>query len=148
MSDELPDERRRLGTSDRSGATESPLEAVELSRDRLFDVLADRCRRRALSHLAETSADAVSLTDLVAGVVARESGPDASTDRYETVAIALRHVHLPTLAEAGLLDYDARTRTVRYYGHARLEEYLALADEYESRPGGGESRPGERRRSD
>lgn len=134
MSDELPDPRRQSGPSDASDGAGPPLEGVELSRDRLFDVLANPRRRRVLSYLAGTAADAVSLTDLVAAVVAREPDRDGGTDHYERVAIAVRHVHLPKLSAAGLLDYDPRSRTVRYCGHPRLEVHLALASEHEARP--------------
>lgn len=36
-----------------------------------------------------------------------------STDRRERVRLDLHHNHLPRLADAGLIDYDARTGTVR-----------------------------------
>lgn len=36
-----------------------------------------------------------------------------STEKSERVVIALSHLHLPKMADAGLIDYDPETRTIR-----------------------------------
>lgn len=38
----------------------------------------------------------------------------------------LRHFHLPKLDEAGVIDYEARDGTVRYYSTPRLEKLVAF----------------------
>jgi len=68
----------------------------------------------------------MALTDLADRVAERES----DGDDCETVAIALHHVHLPKLAEGGVIDYDPRSETVRYCGRPDRERLLGLADEW------------------
>lgn len=46
-------------------------------------------------------------------------------DRSRT---ALLHKDLPALADAGLIDYDRRSGTVRYYGHSLAEQVLIAAE--------------------
>lgn len=138
MTDELPNRRWRLGVSDGGEQSEPAPEAVHLSLDKVFELLANPRRRLILSYLSETAADAVDFADLIAEVVARETDSETDAERYEAVAIELRHTHLPKLADAGLVDYDERSRTIRFYGHPLLEAYLELAEDVSSRTGGHE----------
>lgn len=129
MTDEASNEGWQFELLDERNGTKPHIESVHEDLDRLFDVLAEPRRRHVLSYLSEIEADAVGLTELIAAVVSREPDPEGETDHYEAVAIDVLHVHLPKLEAPGLLEYDARSRTVRYYGHPQLEEFLALASE-------------------
>jgi hypothetical protein len=40
------------------------------------------------------------------------------------IGIHLHHVTLPKLAEAGVIEYDARSQTARYRGHPLIEHWL------------------------
>jgi hypothetical protein len=69
-------------------------------------VLADRCRRDLLYHLAGVEvADVETLVDVVA------SGAD-DPDR-DRMRMELEHNHLPRLADVGAIEYDRRTDVVR-----------------------------------
>jgi hypothetical protein len=70
-------------------------------------------------HIQQASQPSI---DLVDAVVAHEPETDAG-DR-ETIRTGLYHVHLPKLAEAGVIDYDTRSETVRYSQQPLLEECL------------------------
>ncbi|WP_135854142.1 DUF7344 domain-containing protein [Halorussus salinus] len=119
--------------------------------DRLFETIADRRSRYVLSFFDSASVDAVELDRLVDYVTEREAeespdgeaSPDseapsdgeASTgdssavenERHrQRVAIALHHKHLPKLAEEAFVDYDSRTKTVRYWGGDRVSACLEL----------------------
>ncbi|WP_265109902.1 DUF7344 domain-containing protein [Halosolutus halophilus] len=49
----------------------------------------------------------VELADLAAGIAARENGVDETdAETVDRVALALHHVHLPRLADWGIIDYD------------------------------------------
>ena len=65
----------------------------------------------------------VDVPDPVDYIVAQdtERGPK---DR-KSVATTLHHVHLPKSAEAGLIEYDPRSGTIRYNRHLSHEECLA-----------------------
>ncbi|MFC6837748.1 hypothetical protein ACFQHK_14735 [Halomarina ordinaria] len=68
----------------------------------------------------ETNTELAVLADELA-----DADADAERDR---VAVRLHHVHLPKLDDAGVLTYDAATRTVEREGAAdRLDPYLMLA---------------------
>lgn len=60
------------------------------------------------------------------GVDAGESAAGGSGKR--ATLVALEHVHLPRLAEAGVVAYDREAGSVRYLGDSRVEAVLdALA---------------------
>ncbi|WP_162224554.1 DUF7344 domain-containing protein [Halorussus amylolyticus] len=95
------------------------------SLDSVFDVLATERRRNVLYALYE-SAGRVALSDL-ADEVASVEGAD-----FERVATSLHHVHLPRLAEVGVVEYDHEGRFARLALDSELfRRYLALAAEDE-----------------
>ncbi|WP_435181695.1 DUF7344 domain-containing protein [Halorussus sp. AFM4] len=62
------------------------------------------------------------------GAARREgSGPDRERHRRR-VAVTLHHNHLPRLDAAAVLDYDPRSRTVRYWGDDRVSTVLGLLE--------------------
>ncbi|ELZ05633.1 hypothetical protein C482_01936 [Natrialba chahannaoensis JCM 10990] len=103
---------------------QSPDEARTDSLDVVFDALADTRRRNVLACLNH-SFQAIHIETLARDVATREqptgettmseSGPD--TDQ---VLASLEHTTLPTLAAAGLVDFDPNERTVAYRGHPNL----------------------------
>ncbi|EFW90953.1 hypothetical protein ZOD2009_17443 [Haladaptatus paucihalophilus DX253] len=50
----------------------------------------------------------------------------------ETALIRLHHIHLPMLEDCGILTYEARSETVRYWGHEELERRLELCRDSET----------------
>lgn len=85
-----------------------PVEApprTSLSTDELFSVLADDRRRQILQYLADH--DRTTVTDIVDSIAVEA---DAST--RARIAVSLVHTHLPKLADAGVLEYDERTKSV------------------------------------
>lgn len=117
---------RRLGHEDESPESEQfdeqrtpPSDGPAADPDDLFQVLSDGQRRRVVRVLRERD-EPTSLDDLVATLAADEAG---ST---EQLRLALRHVHLPMLADAGSIRYDAETGQVVPLD--RLEEFVAVID--------------------
>jgi len=68
--------------------------------DDLFDILANANRRFVLAHLSQRETPP-SLGPLAAALAA-----DSDDLSHEDARIALHHVHLPKLEEAGLVEYD------------------------------------------
>lgn len=91
-------------------------------RDELLGLLADRYRRATLRYFHESPADVASVSD-VAGAISEPQQEDP-----QHVAGRLHHSTLPKLAEADVLDYDARSTSVRYCGHPCLETMLDVLD--------------------
>jgi len=93
--------------------------------DDVFGVLADWRRREVCRFFVETGAETASVDDLamlVAGCrPADAEGPPPAHD--ELVAV-LAERHLPRLDAAGVVDYDTRSGTVRYWGQPTVEKWL------------------------
>lgn len=90
--------------------------------DDIFQALADHRRRTALSVLDQQSRqmdlDALATkVRIVEGVLGQETPSDR-----ERIQTSLHHVHLPTLADAGLISYETDSRIVEYEGHPLLGE--------------------------
>lgn len=82
--------------------------------DSLFQCLVKRRHRIILSYLLTIEDRSVTIDELVDAVIEAESyssSPSSSTDP-ESVAITLDHVHLPLLADTGLIEYDRERGTV------------------------------------
>lgn len=72
--------------------------------DSLFQCLAKWRRRIVLSHLLAIEDRPVTIDELVDAVSEAESYSSSSDP--ESVAITLDHVHLPLLADTGVIEYD------------------------------------------
>lgn len=91
--------------------------------DELLALLATKHCRPLLWYFQECSADVASVQQL-----SDEIAPEASTDPGR-VSLILRHVTLPKLDDAHVIDYDPRTNMVRYYGDPDLETFLDVTRE-------------------
>ena len=95
--------------------------------DTLFDLLAERRRRYALYVLVGTDdglAEVETLADQVAMWEARSDDATVTDSLRASIATELREKHLPRLADADVVEYDARSDVVRYWRQPTLEEYL------------------------
>jgi hypothetical protein len=97
----------------------------------LFDVLADNERRALLEAFLDRDDDDWTLEGAVATLAA-----DSESETDDHLGLRLHHVHLPKLADAGLLEYDPMTRSIR--GTTALgvvEPYLRVATAQTDRRG-------------
>jgi len=85
--------------------------------DSLFSSLAKGDRRRLLSHVAAQSSEAVAVDELAAVLTTGVNSSDERSPDEKGAALGLHHIHLPSLAEAGLLEYDADAEVVRATDH-------------------------------
>lgn len=88
------------------------IEAPGLDESDRHRLLADE-RRRVILELLEECDTSLSLAELVADIDARVSDEiganDGSTD---DIQIMLHHVHLPMMADLGVVNYDAETNRI------------------------------------
>ena len=115
---------------DRESATLVTESAPSL--DLVFDLLSNRRRRYALYFLFDQHDGVATIDDVAEHVVTLEHqlghAKDGSlSEREDGVRIELQHVHLPKLEDAGILELDRRTETVRYWTQPTLEEWLEHA---------------------
>lgn len=76
-----------------------------LSDDEYYRLIAAERRREVVDVLSGRS-EPIELSDLAAGIAARERGTEPEERFVEQVAVTLHHVHLPKLADAGVIGYD------------------------------------------
>jgi hypothetical protein len=102
--------------------------AVTDDLDTVFELLSDAHRRYLFYHLFEMNGG-VAEFEAVANAVYRyeTAGEDGSDTTRKAVRIGLHHVHLPRLADAGVIDYDRRQGTIRFAGHPGIEEWVEHA---------------------
>jgi DNA-binding transcriptional ArsR family regulator len=115
------------GRSARGGPLGSDDVALTPSMETVFEVLADETRREICRFLV-AEAPAVVTADEIAASLADD---EAAKRR---VALNCHHRHLPKLDEAGLIEYDARSNTVRYWGQPTLEKWLEHVSHVDDRP--------------
>lgn len=72
--------------------------------DALFECLAKRRRRVVLTYLLTSRTQSAAVEDLVTAVIETES--HSSSPDPESVVITLDHIHLPLLADTGLIEYE------------------------------------------
>lgn len=82
--------------------------------DDLHAALASESCHAVVAHFACASETAATLDELAA-VLATERDVDEADAR-----VRLHHATLPRLDDAGLVDYDPGSKTVRYHGHPAL----------------------------
>lgn len=84
------------------------------STDRCLEALADDSRRHVLSALCRAESP-LSLSELAIDLANAETGPagpGAEDDPVRSRKVELYHRHVPKLADAGLVEFDAERRTV------------------------------------
>lgn len=104
-------------TASREGATA----------DDVCSVLANEQCRSVLYYFQESTQDVVSVEDLAAFISERNN----IIVTREQATIVLQHIALPKLEDAGIIEYDERSSTVRYRGHPQLESIVRLVAEIE-----------------
>ncbi|MFC6975612.1 ArsR family transcriptional regulator [Halomicroarcula sp. GCM10025709] len=98
--------------------------------DDVFEALADWRRRAVCRHLSTADQCAVDVRTLAVAVSSRgqsSSVPDAEAT-VDAVETELLETHLPKLHDLGVLDFDERSETVRYWGSPTVEKWAEHAD--------------------
>jgi hypothetical protein len=101
--------------------------------DDVLAELADTRQRLVLAVLRDENAP-VSRTALAREVIRRENdGTDPTQAAVDATAIALHHKQLPTLSDAGIIDYDVETGRATYTNHPAVEELITILQKPDSR---------------
>lgn len=86
---------------------------------RLLSALSHDYDRGVVRYFRESTDDTASLYELAENVADHRT--EGTPDSSERVATRLHHVGLPKLADAGVVDYDQRSKTVRCWDHPLVE---------------------------
>lgn len=91
--------------------------------DDTIRLLARQDRRDLVGFFRGRGPETATVDELVEHLLERrqQRGFEPNPERVE---IELYHVHLPRLAEHGIVEYDPRNEEVRYRAHERIEALL------------------------
>lgn len=132
--EEDPGQDGQDGTAGDDLATLAGPDDGVVSMDDVLEALADPTRRFVLHYLRDR--EVASVDELAREVAAREADttPEAVSEAArERASLRLSHAHLAKLADLHLVEYDARSATVRYSDPPmRLEAVLRLLEQLEA----------------
>lgn len=97
---------------------------IPLSIDAVLELLANKERRMLLAYFLENDDTDVDVEELVKYIMARKAKRTGNQPGHDQVYTALMHIHIPKLADVGLIEYDERSEHLRYWGNALLEDWL------------------------
>lgn len=101
----------------------------------LFEILRNKRRRRLCLYMRETDDEIFPFDKLVDYLVRWESKKNPkSGERRDRIATTLHHIHLPKLADFGVIEYDKRSRAVRYeeFPMSNLDDWVEGTSESRS----------------
>lgn len=117
------------GNGEGDPESDTAVHDVALSLDAILSLLAHHQRRDLLAYLSEEAAPTATVEECVGHLVEQEAERTGKRPGHEQVETALHHSHVPKLVDAGIVDYDARNREIRYWGDDELEAWLDRMDE-------------------
>ncbi|UPV99186.1 hypothetical protein M0R88_11685 [Halorussus gelatinilyticus] len=109
-----------------------PAGSVTLSLDATLELLANHDRRAIVAYLRDASDRTATVSELSDHLVERRAERTGERPGQSHVYSTLYHIHIPKLVDAGVVDYDARTEEVRYWGSERLETWHDRIERNES----------------
>ena len=120
---------RSVGSPNATNPLGTNRAAVTPPIDDVFELLSNHCRRRVCLFLRRAGVEVATLQDLVDALA-----PNAGDEERERLAINLHHRHLPKLDDAGIVDYDPRSNTARYWGQPTVEKWAEHVEAVDDGP--------------
>lgn len=99
------------------------------SLDAILELLSQYQRRAMIRYLRDAPENVVSIDDILDRLEQLERAHDGESPGENHLLSVLVHIHGPKLEEAGLIEYDVRSREIRYYPNERVEFVLEKIDE-------------------
>lgn len=99
--------------------------------DDVLQALSHPTRRDVIECLIDCPQETMTLDELAENLMARRD-VERYNDRHG-LEMMLHHVHVPKLADHQVVEYDSRTRRVRYRGNAEFETLLDNVREWEGK---------------
>ena len=126
----MVDDERGSGYAERDSAP--ALEEIPLSVDAMLDILANAHRRYLLAFLREQPGNTASFEAAAKHIITEVGRDQGAQPNHDEVQVDLHHHHLPKLADAGVVEYDVRSQTIRYEVTDRLEDMFDRVREFQS----------------
>lgn len=103
------------------GADGQAIHEIPLSLDAILDILANHRRRALLEYLWDQPGDVGSVEGATKHTILRIGQKQGAQPNHDDIQVDLQHHHLPKMADAGIIEYDIRSQTIRYHENERLE---------------------------
>lgn len=110
-----------MDRSPAAGDDEGAAGSRSLSTDDILVILGHPLRREILRYCAEQSKRETDLDALTDHLVAERGDDEAERER---IALLLHHLHLPRLADDGIVEFDPKSGQVRYQPDDELERLI------------------------
>ena len=94
------------------------------SLDAILELLSQYQRRTMIRYLSDATDNVVSIDDIIDHLEQIERERAGESPGEDHLLSVLVHIHGPKLEEAGLIEYDVRSRELRYYPNERVETVL------------------------
>lgn len=114
---------RKRGGAKNPGTSATAADST-LSLNAMLELLTHHHRRELLRFLTDAPDHATDIDDVVTHLIEKDSEWTGARPAHNEIEAQLYHVHLPKLTEAGVIEYDARSKELRYRDHDRLEALL------------------------
>ncbi|MFC6718321.1 hypothetical protein ACFQGT_11830 [Natrialbaceae archaeon GCM10025810] len=101
---------------------DQPLRDIPLSLDAILDILASERRRALLEYLWGKPDNSGSFEEATKYTITKIGRKRGVQPNHDDIQVDLQHHQLPKMADAGVIDYDVRSQTIRYHETERLEE--------------------------
>lgn len=125
----MMDERRdHYGRTREGNALAPDGSGADLSLNALLEVVAHHQRREILRVLVDAPDHTASVDELMNHVSDLEVDRTGERPGRDQLEMSFHHVHLPVLTDVRLVEYDARSKDVRYRRHERVEDLLEYLD--------------------
>lgn len=105
--------------------TESNIRSTDLSLNAILELLTHHHRRELLRKLIHESDHTANLDEITTTLIEQEIERTGERPGRHEIEIQLHHIHLPKLTDAGIIEYDTRSKEVRYWQEEQLEDILA-----------------------
>ena len=117
------DDHEKEGAAEKPGTSATAADST-LSLNAMLELLTHHHRRELLQFLDDAPDHATSIDDVVAHLIEKDTEWTGTRPAHNEIEAQLYHVHLPKLTEAGVIEYDARSKELRYWDNDRLEALL------------------------
>lgn len=96
-----------------------------LSLNAILELLAHHYRRETLRFLSDVPNQTATVDELANRLITWEAERTGKRPARDEIEAQLHHIHLPKMTEAGIIEYDTRSKELRYWREERLEDLLS-----------------------
>lgn len=108
---------------------------MPLSIDAMLDILANPHRRYMIEYLREQPDETAAFEDVTKYIIARVGQLQGRQPNHDDVQVNIQHHHIPKMSDAGILEFDVRSQTIRYRPNEPIEELYDRVKEFQDKYG-------------